>query len=152
MATLSSATSPQESYTLQQFIDLRDSDNITYAQYSIFERSLENSELVYSIDNIIYTYMDELKDAMKVVTVTLDQKIKYAYKPKLLSFDVYGSVECYFVLLALNGKCNLKEFDLEEQWFYALKPVDMNRLMSEIYTAESEHLTLNRTTLGIYES
>ena len=144
--------SPEESYTIQQFIDMRDIDDITYYKYSILERSITNSELVYSIDNVIYTYMEELKNFCKIVTCTIDEKIKYAYKPKLLSYDLYGSVELYFVLLAVNGKCNLKEFDLENQWFYALKPADMATFMTRIKNAEKHHITLNRDALSIVES
>lgn len=147
-----SINDPTESYTLKQFIRLRDIDNLTYYKYSILERSLTNSELVYAIDNVIYTYMPELKNLCKIVTVDISEKIKYAYKPKLLSYDIYGSVEIYFVLLALNGKCNLKEFDLEEGWFYAVKPNDLSSIMTRIYNSEDYHITLNRKAVNVSDS
>ena len=124
-----SINDPTESYTLKQFIRLRDIDNLTYYKYSILESSLTNSELVYAIDHVIYTY-----------------------KPKLLSYDIYGSVEIYFVLLALNGKCNLKEFDLEEGWFYAVKPNDLSSIMTRIYNSEDYHITLNRKAVNVSDS
>ena len=143
---------PQETYTLDQFIALRDADRITYVRYSILERSIDHPEMVYSINNVVYNYMDIINELKKTVIVTQDQKIKYQYKPKLLSYDVYGSTESYFMILACNGTCNLKDFSLEEMKFYALTPGDLTSLMSSIYSAESRYITMNRSNLEIYES
>lgn len=143
---------PQLTYTLNQFIDLKDVDRIVYRRYSIMQRSLTNEEMVYCIDNIIYTYMEEMKQKRKIVSVTETERIKYAYKPKLLAYDIYGSTEVFFVLLAMNGMCNMKQFDLVERKFFALTPQDCAQFMSDIYNAEYQYLKLNRTSLGIYES
>ena len=143
---------PQISYTLNQFIALKDVDRIVYRRYSIMQRSLTNKELVYCIDNILYTYMDEMKQKRKLVSVTESERIKYAYKPKLLSYDIYGSTEVFFLLLAMNDMFNMKQFDLSEKKFFALTPQDASIFLSDIYNAESQYLTLNRTALGVYES
>lgn len=143
---------PQLTYTLNQFIALKDVDRIVYRRYSIMQRSLTNEELLYCIDNVIHTYMDEMKKKRKIVSVTESERIKYAYKPKLLAYDVYGSTELFFILLALNGMCNVKQFDLIERKFFALTPQDCAQFMSDIYNAEGDYLKLNRTSLGVYES
>lgn len=143
---------PQLTYTLNQFIALKDVDRIVYRRYSIMQRSLTNEELLYCIDNVIHTYMDEMKKKRKIVSVTESERIKYAYKPKLLAYDVYGSTELFFILLALNGMCNMKQFDLIERKFFALTPQDCAQFMSDIYNAEGDYLKLNRTSLGVYES
>lgn len=136
-------------YTLNQFINLKSIDSITYANFAVLNRSIDHPELVYAIDNLIYSYMDELKEKQKTCTFTLEQKIQYAYKPKLLAYDVYGSTEAYFIILALNGMCNVKEFDLEEQKLYLLLPSDMNNLLSQIYNAEKQFRKLNRESQNI---
>ena len=143
---------PQLTYTLNQFIALKDVDRIVYRRYSIMQRSLTNEELLYCIDNVIHTYMDEMKKKRKIVSVTESERIKYAYKPKILAYDVYGSTELFFILLALNGMCNMKQFDLIERKFFALTPQDCAQFMSDIYNAEGDYLKLNRTSLGVYES
>ena len=143
---------PQLTYTLNQFIALKDVDRIVYRRYSIMQRSLTNEELLYCIDNVIHTYMDEMKKKRKIVSVTESERIKYAYKPKLLAYDVYGSTELFFILLALNGMCNMKQFALIERKFFALTPQDCAQFMSDIYNAEGDYLKLNRTSLGVYES
>lgn len=147
-----SISEPQDTYTLDQFIALRDSDKITYVKYSILSRSLEHEEMVYTIENVIYNYLDIINKLKKTVVVSQNEKIKYQYRPKLLSYDIYGSTETYFMILACNGTCNMKDFSLEEMKFYALTPGDLSSLMSSIYSAESRYLTMNRSNLEIYES
>lgn len=143
---------PSQTYTLDHFITLKDSEPISYRKYSILERSITDNTLVYSIDNIIYSYMDEINEKRKIVTFEDSDVIKYRYKPKLFSYDVYGSTEIYFVILAMNGMYGIKEFNLEDKMLYALKPQDMNNLLDTIYNAEKEYISLNRTSLGIVES
>lgn len=143
---------PAETYTLDQFISMKNSDKITYRNYSILQPSLDDPSIVYSVDNIIYSYMDELKSYRKLVSVSELEKIKYRYKPKLLAYDCYGSTEIYFVLLAINNMCNIKEFDLKDNTFWGLTPSDMVELMNSIYRAEQQHITLNRNTLHISET
>ena len=143
---------PQETYTLNQFISLRDSDKMMYVKYSILSRSIDHPEIVYAIENVVYNYMDIINSRKKTVIVDQEQKIKYQYKPKLLAYDVYGSTESYFMILACNGICNLKEFTLEEFKFYALTPSDLTAIMSSILNAENKYITMNRSNLEIYES
>lgn len=143
---------PQLTYTLNQFIALKDVDRIVYRRYSIMQRSLTNEEMIYCIDNVIYTYLDEMKSKRKLVSVTESERIKYAYKPKLLSYDVYGTTELFFILLAMNGMCNLKQFDLSERTFFALTPQDCSTFVNDIYNAESAYIQLNRTNIEVYES
>lgn len=148
----SSSTNVEETYTLSQFISMKDNDEITYRNFSILQKSITDPTMIYSIDNVIYDYLEEMKLYRKLVTVSDQEKIKYKYKPKLLSFDIYGSTEAYFILLAMNGMCNIKEFDLLDNTFWALSPTDMVTFLNTISKAESEYITLNRSNLGILES
>lgn len=148
----SSSTNVEETYTLSQFISMKDNDEITYRNFSILQKSITDPTMIYSIDNVIYDYLEEMKLYRKLVTVSDQEKIKYKYKPKLLSYDIYGSTEAYFILLAMNGMCNIKEFDLLDNTFWALSPTDMVTFLNTISKAESEYITLNRSNLGILES
>ena len=51
---------PQETYTLSQFISLRDADKIVYQRYAVMERSITYPTMVYAIDNVVYDYLDEM--------------------------------------------------------------------------------------------
>lgn len=140
---------PNKTYTVSQFVALKGIDSVTYSNYSVLNRSIDHPELVYAVDNFIYTYMDEIKELRKTCTFTSEEKIKYMYKPKLLAYDIYGSIEAYFIILAMNGMCNAKEFDLEESKLYLLLPTDLNNIMSQIYNAEKEFKKLNRESQDI---
>lgn len=142
-------TNPNETYTVNQFISLKDSDSITYQKYSVLNRSLTNDKIVYSIDNVIYNYMDEIMEKKKICTFTKEEQLKYMYKPKLLAYDIYNSSESYFIILAMNGMCNAKEFDLAEMKLNLLMPSDMASFMSQIANVEKEYMDLNRSNEGV---
>ena len=142
-------TNPNETYTVNQFISLKDSDSITYQKYSILNRSITNNKIVYSIDNLLYNYMDEIMSKRKVCTFTKEEQVKYMYKPKLLAYDIYNSSESYFIILAMNGMCNAKEFDLAEMKLNLLMPTDMANFMSQIANVEKDYIDLNRLNEGI---
>lgn len=93
--------------------------------------------------------MDEIMEHRKICTFTKEEQLKYMYKPKLLSYDIYNSSEAYFIILAMNGMCNAKEFDLAEMKLNLLMPTDMANYMSQIANVEKEFINLNRTTQGV---
>lgn len=140
---------PTETYTLSQFINFKDSDSVTYRTLSVLNRSITNPKIVYSIDNLIYNYMDEINAKKKILSLKVDERIHYAYKPKLLAYDIYGATETYFIILAMNGMCNLKEFDLESSKLNVLMPSDMADIISKILNTEHEYIKLNRSSQEI---
>ncbi len=38
--------------------------------------------------------------------------MKYKYRPKLLSYDIYDNAELYYIILRLNDLYNVKDFNL----------------------------------------
>lgn len=138
---------PATTYTISQFIDLKNSDAITYKNYSILQKSLKDSSIIYSIDNVIYDYMDEINPYKKLVGLSDMEVVKYRYKPKLFAYDIYGATETYFVIMAINGICNVKEFELLDHTVWALAPNDMYTIMNLIGRAEKTRITMNRDNL-----
>ena len=145
---ISKLNNPATTYTVDQMIALKNSDAITYKNFSILQKSLQDDSLVYSIDNVIYDYMDEINQYKRLVGFSDMEVVKYKYKPKLFSYDVYGSTECYFVIMALNGICNVKEFDLIDNTIWALNPNDMYTIMNLISRAEKTRIALNRDNIN----
>ena len=145
-SNLNSATT---TYTVSQFISLKNSDSITYKNYSILQQSLKDSSIYYSIDNVIYEYMDEINTYKKLVGLSDMEVVKYKYKPKLFAYDLYGATETYFVIMALNGICNVKEFELLDHTVWALAPNDMYTIMNLIGRAEKTRIDMNRSNLGL---
>lgn len=139
-----SVNNPAESYTIEQFIDLQVKDDITYQNFSILQSSIDEPNTFYAIDNVIHRYIEDIKDQIKIVTVDDNYKLKYMYKPKVLSYDIYGATEMYFILMALNGIYNVKDFDLKDYKFKALDRDTMFSFASKVYNAEEETLLINR--------
>ena len=139
-----SVNNPAESYTIEQFIDLQVKDDITYQNFSILQSSIDEPNTFYAIDNVIHRYIEDIKDQIKTVTVDDNYKLKYMYKPKVLSYDIYGATEMYFILMALNGIYNVKDFDLKDYKFKALDRDTMFSFASKVYNAEEETLLINR--------
>lgn len=138
---------PERTATIEDFIDMGDTDDITYANFSILVKCIgENSIVQYAQDNIIYDYLPELNERTVTLTMTDNEFIKYRYKPKLLAYDLYGSTEVYFVIMALNGMCNIKDFNKKK--LKLLYKSDLLELLNEIYSAESDYILYNRVHLN----
>lgn len=137
---------PEKTATIEEFIDMKETDDITYAQFSILVKCIgDNSVVQYAQDNIIYDYMNELLESAVEYELTDDEYVKYRYKPKLLAYDLYGSTEIYFVIMALNGMCNIKDFTKRKlKLLYRSRLIE---LLNEIYSAESEYIKYNRLHL-----
>lgn len=127
---------PSESYTMEQFISLGRKVSLTYDRYSFKELLSNGTEI--SILNVVNDYMREIKENSLLVRFSENEYRKYRFKPKILSYDVYGTQDLYYVVLLVNGIIDEKEFDFTE----LLMPTTdtMNTYMSAIYNAEYRYI------------
>lgn len=128
--------------TIEDFIEAGKDVTITYYNLSILQQ-VDNIQ--YSTENVLYDYMDELSKMAVNVVMTDNEYNKYCYKPKLLSYDVYGSTELYFVILALNNMCDIKDFNIKK-----LKLINKDVLLQTleyIYNKEQDYIYQSRETL-----
>ena len=61
-----------------------------------------DEKFIINITNIFEQYYEILLENTVIVTLTDDEYLKYRFKPKVLSFDLYGTVELHYLLLRLN--------------------------------------------------
>ena len=134
--------STDKAITIQEFIALGSIDDITYYNFSILEY-LNGFDMF--VTNILYDYEDEFNDMVVNVKFTDLERLKYRYKPSLLSYDIYGSIELAFVIMMLNGIIDPKEFNFKT--IKLIRPNDLNNILSNIYAANSEYINENRTKL-----
>lgn len=142
MAILDGSQKADKTYTVQDFISMRDSDEITYYNYSILEY-LNGIEMF--VTNLLYDYDDELNDMAVTVTLTDRERAKYKYKPYLLSYDIYGAEEAEFILLMLNGIIDPKEFDFKK--IKAIRPTDLTSALGRIQSVNENFMNNNRSKL-----
>lgn len=137
-------TNPKDAYTIEKLVAAGKNVVISYNNLSILD-NIKGIYLPYT--NIIYEYMDELKDFIVTVKLTDLEKAKYKYKPKLLAFDVYGSTDLHFIIMALNGIIDLRDFDLT--YVNMFKVEQINVILGFVYNAEKERINMNRDQIGL---
>ena len=126
--------STETTYTLSQFIAAGKMNTVDYDAFSYKEMLSNGTEV--AVLNVINDYMTELQEVAVNVKLSTEEYLKYRYKPKLLCRDVYGNAEVYFVILLLNGRIDVKDFDVTE--LKMLSVADMNTYLTLIFNAESK--------------
>ena len=135
---------PENTYTLEGFIQAGRSVTISFDKLSYKERLSNGTEI--SILNVIDDYMEELKRLAVNVQLDKNQYVKYRFKPKLLCHDVYGNPELYYIILLLNRVIDVKDFN-----FKKLKMVQidtLNRFLSAVFNAEKKDIAMYNTEKG----
>ena len=92
--------------------------------------------------------MDEmLKEIRVAVELNASDYKKYRYDGVyLLAYDVYGCRELAYLILALNGIFDPKEFTMNP--IYLIRKTSMLRMLEAIKNAESDYIKINREQVG----
>ena len=135
---------PENTYTLEAFIQAGRSVTISYDTLSFKERLTNGTEI--SILNVIDDYMDELKRLAVNVQLDKNQYTKYRFKPKLLCHDVYGNPELYYIILLLNRIIDVKDFNFKK--LRMIQVDTLNRFLSAVYNAEKKDIAMYNTGKG----
>lgn len=128
--------------TVQDFISMKSSDEATYYNFSILEYS---NGIEYTVSNLIYDYLPELKEKAELYELSDLQFLRYKYRPDLLAYDIYGAEELFFVILALNGIIDDAEFDFKK--VYLIDASQLSKLLGKIYSTEYTFINTNRSQI-----
>lgn len=131
-----------QTVTVQDFIAMRETDELTYYNYSIVEY-LHGYDMF--ITNILYDYEEELQELAVTLELTDVEKSKYRYKPFLLAFDIYGSSELKFIIMMLNGIIDPKEFDFEK--IKVIRYNDLQQILGRIQSVNEKFLNRMQSNL-----
>jgi hypothetical protein len=133
---------PKDTYTLEDFIEAGDSVIYTYNNFSFIETF---GDIKFPVFNVLSDYITELQSVAKTVVLNDMEYNKYLYKPKILAYDVYQNPELHFVIMAINGICNVKDFDFKT--LKLLEKTHMKEALGYIYNAERNDIEIynNRT-------
>lgn len=142
MATVEGSATADTTTSVQDFIALRNSDDITYYNYSILEY---HNGFDMFITNLLYDYQDELDEMTQVVELTPLERAKYRYKPYLFAFDLYGSTETKFIIMMLNGIIDPKEFDFDK--VKVLRYSDLITILNRMDAVNEDYINTNRSKL-----
>jgi len=128
-----------KTFTIEQLINEGVSDMVTYTNFSLLSPL---GDIIIPSENIIFDYMPEIKKMAVNVKLSDAEYHKYKYKPKLLAYDVYGTTESYFIIMALNNIIDVRDFNFKK--IKMLKSDVMNQFISDIYSANRTMIKANR--------
>ena len=137
-------STPAKTITLDDFIEMKPADTMTYYNFSI----LNVIDNVSHLDrNLIEEYIDVINlDAIEV-QLSVEEYKKYKYAPDLLAYDIYGSTQLDFLILLLNDMIDPKQFNKKNiKLLYSSKLVE---LLDIIYSKESNYIQQNRYENGL---
>ena len=121
--------------SIQQFISNKPTIGTDYQNMSLVE---ERDNIQFPVVNLITDdYFDEFKKASVRVELTEDEILKYKYRPKLLSYDIYDNAELYYIILRLNDLYNVKDFNLGKKYLYLIPKARLKEYLSDVYTQEN---------------
>ena len=134
---------PEQTNSMSEFISIGRSANYTYTNFSILEKL--NGQ-PFPVENVLDDYIDEILSVARIITMTDKELSKYKYRPKILSYDLYGTTELDFLILRLNGMTSPKEFTKSK--VKLLSPDDLG-IINKIYRAEQVYIKDNRYRMNI---
>ncbi len=129
-----------QTHTIEEFIDKKFEDELTYRNFSIVDYS-DEIELIDR--NIISEYLPILLSACTNYAFTVREYRRYKYCPDLLSYDLYGTTQLDFLLMMLNDMVDPKEFTMK-----VIKLPDVRILrtaLSDILSINSGFIEQNRS-------
>lgn len=131
--------SPDKTYTLDDFISMKITDDMTYYNFSILEviDGVEHLNI-----NLVEEYIDELKSICVSLQLSNRELAKYRYNPDLLAYDVYGSIQLDFIILLLNDMYDPKEFNKTS--IILPRASELNNFLNRVYSKEYGYIIQNR--------
>lgn len=122
---------PEYTSTIKEYIQSEPTVNINCDSFNIYDKIDGLSIISY---NVLNDYKKELLDASFFADFTdnIDYQY-YRYRPKLLSYDLYGTTELFFILLFINDIYDVKDFD--RKTIRIIKKDKLSSILSYIYSS-----------------
>ena len=122
---------------------------ITQASVSLQHliQSSKDTVLMLNTSTILPKYRHILKKYISVITLSDQDKVRYEYRPDLLCYRMYGTVEMVPFILAINGMVSKMEF---ANFDNGLKVYSKNvkDILNEIILREKDRIRANRASLN----
>lgn len=124
---------------LDSFIQSKPTSFIDYQSESFVE---ERGWIQLPIQNIFTVdYFPELLALSKRVVLSADEIVKYRYKPKLLSYDIYNTTELYYLILRLNNLYNIKDFTIAKGYLNLVPSETLAEALTIINRNEKQNIS-----------
>lgn len=121
--------------TIQELIDSVNDMEISYRNLHT-NVYIKNKDDVIKIPykSIIREYLPYLQSSVVELKLSPEEVSKYRFKPKKLSYDLYGTTELWSALLELNRLYSIIEFNKEV--YKVFEPKEFMTLLNEVLILE----------------
>lgn len=129
---------PEKMYysTIQELIDQIETKEISYRNLHATFCIRQNNEVIQvPYKSMIREYMDLMAEDAITVSLPADEVRMYKFKPKKLSYDLYGTVELWAGLLELNKMYSTMDLTCEKP-FLVFNPETVKEKINEILIQE----------------
>ena len=126
-------------YTLEQWIVYyRNTQNTVSANMLLTAISNGEVATIFMEETLLSKYTTELSAYLETTTLTSRQQEYYAYNPRLLSQDLYGAPEFWYILLYANEMHSALEFNVTKLKFYRKGVLDLLNTIRLIETSRKD--------------
>lgn len=129
--------------TVEDFIQEYDVETIrmdtVFLRQVFWEKGMEH-KLVVAESALIDKYLEEIEQHKTAITLSTTEYYKYRYNPKLMAYDVYGTTELWFLLMAANELYSVIDFDLRVVKAYR---TDILQKIDRMLSLEHEFKVIN---------
>lgn len=126
-------------YTLEQWIVYyRNTQNTVSANMLLTAISNGESATMFMEETLLSKYTTELSAFLETTTLTSREQQYYAYNPRLLSQDLYGAPEFWYIILYANEMHSALEFNVSKMKFYRKGVLDLLNSIRLIETGRKD--------------
>ena len=121
--------------TIQELIDSVKDMEISYRNLhtNVYIKNKDDT-IKIPYKSIIMEYLPYFKSSVVELKLSPEEVSKYRFKPKKLSYDLYGTTELWSALLELNQLYSIIEFNKEV--YKVFEPKEFMTLLNEVLILE----------------
>ena len=132
-----------ESVYITDFID-KGLSNSTNLSYNLKYCKVDGIKKEIPSENLfLYKYRSLLLSVTEELLLTDDDLVKYKYRPKLFSLDLYGTVEYWYLILIINNITSCSRFTIKKIKYI---PPEKMEIIDLILNKERENIDRNLHT------
>ena len=129
---------PRLAPTVVDFILAGKETNVIRYPHLMFQESKDG--INYVVHSVLDDYLQDMQEKAIECTLSKDERDRYYLKPRILSSDIYGTTELYYIILRINNMWSPKQFTLDNNKIKMLTKDHMNDFLSAIMRVESKDI------------
>lgn len=129
---------PRLAPTVVDFILAGKETNVIRYSHLMFQESKDG--INYVVHSVLDDYLQDMQEKAIECTLSKTERDRYYLKPRILSSDIYGTTELYYIILRINNMWSPKQFTLDNNKIKMLTKDHMNDFLSAIMRVESKDI------------